>query len=104
MPRSLASIASSFGMVSVASATGVASIPSAPRPASADRHQRTPRHRAASFQSIRHAQRRSGIVGAGIDVDEINSALKAAERALGMEPGLPTDDSYHSIYHPTELS
>ena len=42
---------------------------------------RGPRRHAASLQSIRHAQRRGG----GIDMDEVNSALKAAERALGME-------------------
>lgn len=61
---------------------------------------RGPRRRAASFQSIRHSQRRS----AGIDGHEINKALKAAEHALGLEPRnlAPPEgvdkDLHHSIY------
>ena len=65
----------------------------------AGRTLRGPRKHAASLQSIRHAQRR----GAGIDMDEVNSALKAAERALGMDAkAAPTDangEFEHSIYN-----
>ena len=62
----------------------------------AEKPLRGPRRHAASLQSIRHAQRRGG----GIDMDEVNSALKAAERALGMESkAAPSDDYEHSIYN-----
>ena len=60
------------------------------------------RARQASFQNLRHSQRRSGIEGSGIDREEIGRALKAAERALGLEPqhGAPSDnDLHHNIYH-----
>lgn len=65
----------------------------------AGRTLRGPRKHAASLQSIRHAQRR----GAGIDMDEVNSALKAAERALGMDSMATTTEGNgefeHSIYN-----
>ena len=83
---------------------GLVGTPPAPAPSAfaagddddAGKPLRGPRRHAASLQSIRHAQRRGG----GIDMDEVNSALKAAERALGMEPKAALSDDYeHSIYN-----
>jgi hypothetical protein len=54
---------------------------------------RGPRQHAASFQALRHSQRRT----AALDEEEIARALAAAERALGLQTGTDSDGQAHGL-------